>query len=61
MINQEYDVIVVGVDDIRYFRERYERALANLGEEAAEKYKKQLELLEDCRVIYQPKNKGWPV
>ena len=50
--------IVVTDDDVRYFQEKYERALARSGPEAAEKYRKQLEAIKDAIVIYHETRTG---
>jgi hypothetical protein len=45
-------------EDVRYFRERYEKELADSGPEAAEKYRLRLEMLKDSLVVYHETRLG---
>jgi hypothetical protein len=46
-----HDVITITEADVRYFEQKYERALKH-GAEFAEKSRKQLELIKDSVIIY---------
>jgi uncharacterized protein YybS (DUF2232 family) len=57
-MSSNIEVIEVTEEDREYFRQKYNRALQR-NPASAEKYRKQLEMLEDSLIIYKLEHKNY--